>query len=408
MARDSSFIASTRELLARTPRPLQSDFLVAATVVYVDASGAERVSLGVNSETCVITSCICAERSALVAIRAVPHGWRRVTDVFITSTARGGVLVTPGLLCREFMCEYSGAAAAVRERLQAVLAGGIVGSGGSGGVGAATDDGGGRADDDIRLVLFSGDGTGEPLVTSLFKLYPYRSRFHGVPRAALAAVGALGGRCAAPVTSAALLAAQLPAGASPLSSQSAAALECAYTAAVECARTRATGDELFPLHYSAAFCIDGCERARVARGVACLEFGCSLDAVASLSGLLTSASSRPRALCVVDQWGVLCAPSAPARAWLAEHGWGATLIPLHDARGALVVVSAADLSPASPQISLGALETARVCACTSSICGLCENAGACGSCGEHCGSCGRMLCAECAVAVKGGCLGCKM
>jgi cytidine deaminase len=397
MSRDASFIASTRALLAQTPRPLQSDFLVAATVLYTDSSGAERVSLGVNSETCVITSCICAERAALLAIRAAPHGWRRVTDVFITSTARSGVLVTPGLLCREFMCEYSGASAAVRERLQAVLAGG-------GGAGS-----GDARDDDIRLSLVSGDGSGEPLVTSLFALYPHRSRFHGVPRAALSAVGARGGRAAAPVSAAALLAAPLPAGAAALSLQSAAALERAYAAALDCARTRATGDDLFPLHFSAAFCVDGGGDACAVRGVACLEFGCSLDAVASLSGLLTRAVPRPRAICVVDQWGVLCAPAAPARAWLAEHGWGDLLIPLHDTRGALIVVTAADLSPASPQISLGALE-AGACGCARDACGLCENARACGACGTNCGGCGRRLCAECAVAVKGGagCLGCAM
>ena len=41
---DEPYIASTAALLARTPRPLQSDFLVAATVVYIDAAGAERAA----------------------------------------------------------------------------------------------------------------------------------------------------------------------------------------------------------------------------------------------------------------------------------------------------------------------------------------------------------------------------
>jgi hypothetical protein len=66
---------------------------------------------GVNSETCVLSSCICAERCALTQLRVhahmhphdPTHAYTHIKTVYITTTANH--IITPGMLCREFMQE---------------------------------------------------------------------------------------------------------------------------------------------------------------------------------------------------------------------------------------------------------------------------------------------------------------
>jgi hypothetical protein len=60
--------------------------------------------LGVNTETCVLPSAICAERTALVQLRLRHPPCAGIRGVYITTTETGsGALITPGLLCREMM-----------------------------------------------------------------------------------------------------------------------------------------------------------------------------------------------------------------------------------------------------------------------------------------------------------------
>ena len=98
------YILHAQALLRSTPRPIHSDFLVAAVVSFLDNDGRECATTGVNGETCCLSDAICAERSALLQLRLHPAGCARVLSVYITSTAAEG-LVFPGLLCRQFMAE---------------------------------------------------------------------------------------------------------------------------------------------------------------------------------------------------------------------------------------------------------------------------------------------------------------
>lgn len=112
---DLRFIEATRRLLRTVPRPVHSDFLVCATLAYTcegDADGAPlRTVCGVNTETCVLPSAICAERCALVQLRLrAPPLPRDVVGVYITTTATAsGALITPGVLCREMLHEFGSA-----------------------------------------------------------------------------------------------------------------------------------------------------------------------------------------------------------------------------------------------------------------------------------------------------------
>lgn len=65
---DLVYVEKARNLVATIPPPIHSGFLVAACITYVDEDGTIRAVLGVNSETCVLPSAICAERCALLQV----------------------------------------------------------------------------------------------------------------------------------------------------------------------------------------------------------------------------------------------------------------------------------------------------------------------------------------------------
>jgi len=342
---DARYIALTRALFERTPRPIHSNFLVAATVVYADASGALREAHGVNSESCVLSSCICAERTALVQLRLAPTGWRYVRAVYITASSEG--LITPGLLCREFLSEFSEAACAVREAHEAAVGSGGSGGGGSSGSGSSSSSlPPADPQGDIAVVLFS--AAGAVARHALRSLFPHPSPFHGVPNARLEGAGRALAQRAAGASAEALGALLGGAG------QAAADL-CAAVAAL--ARQAHEQDDLYPVHLAAGvlFADGGRLLARQLKG---LEYGCSADAVVRLSGAL--APERAVALLVqCDQHGNLLAPSAPARALLTEHAARlgiaeGTRVLLHDARsGALLALPPAALASDAPAIRTG-------------------------------------------------------
>jgi hypothetical protein len=70
---DLEFVRITKALAKRTPHPIHSGFLVAACISYWDRDRSVRHVLGVNSETCVLPSAICAERCALLQVREAIH-----------------------------------------------------------------------------------------------------------------------------------------------------------------------------------------------------------------------------------------------------------------------------------------------------------------------------------------------
>lgn len=112
---DMAYAAEAAALLQRTPRPIHSNFLVAAVVTYADTRGELAHVCGVNSETAVISASICAERSAFVQLRLQsnwPHERGTVRACYITTTSEDPI--SPGLLCREFMQELGAADGSMR------------------------------------------------------------------------------------------------------------------------------------------------------------------------------------------------------------------------------------------------------------------------------------------------------
>lgn len=114
-------------------------------------------------------------------------------------------------------------------------------------------------------------------------------------------------------------------------------------------------DQLFPVHLAAGVLFaDG--STALGREDKALEWGCSLEAPLQLAPAIAGAAARgvsPLVLLVADHAGVAHAPSARARAWLAERGHGGCTVYAHGRDGSLHRTTVARLAPAVPRIQLG-------------------------------------------------------
>jgi cytidine deaminase len=311
---DEEYVAIARAVLASTPRPHCSNFLVAAVLVAEDSLGGVHHVVGVNAEVCSIAGSLCAERSAILQLRLRPGAPHRLTAVYITATA--DAVVTPGLLCREFLSEFG--------------------------------------QPDMRVVMWTPEwragGGGRMVVQRLGELWPHPSPLRGVPRADLMTrAGELAASQAQPSVEA--LASVL----GPLAEWAPTVLSL-YAAVVETACKPGPQDSLYPVHYAAGVLLsDG--TTVVARTDVGLEYGTTVDGVVKLAHAITQAAApclcaTPLLLLHATQAGTLSAPFAAPRAWLSEYGHGGTAVLLHDAGGQLVLVPASVLAPALPAISL--------------------------------------------------------
>jgi cytidine deaminase len=348
-----SFIDTTSPTSGRTPphpalppgarRPFHSNFLVAAAVRFVDGTGVSRTSTGVNSETCVLPSAICAERCAMVSARRDAGAVAALSAVYIAATAPAPI--SPGMLCREFMTE----SATPDTRVILFVPGWRPAAGDSApGLTAAGDIPAGA----------------EALICRLAELFPLPPVYHRVPRASLVAHGTAFAARMAPFDAAAAAAAVAAGAATCAPGLDLAAACAALYASVRATAAAATAaDYLYPIHRAAGVLFsDG--SVSLAREDKCLEYGCTRDAVVALSAAIAAAAAaaaqpprgtapRPVVLIQTDQFGVCTAPAAAPRAWLHEYGHGAVAVPAHDAAtGALVITNVRALAPASPAIFL--------------------------------------------------------
>jgi cytidine deaminase len=320
---DLQYMNRAKSLIKRCNRPIHSGFLVASVVVYEDLNGEERFEVGVNSETCVLSSAICAERCALVQMRLRKHGFRSLKTVYITATSNE--LITPGLLCREFMMEYLG------------------------------------KNDETRVVLFSqlfdGNVASSPssswTIHQLRDLYPFPPLYHRVPRDALLRRGEELSIRNAPFdsSSASLLVRSNSHVALPPSR-----FQQLYDSVLRIAQhDRKESDTLYPIHLAAGVLFADASTERTRQDKA-LEYGCTIDCVSKLSHAIEAGAARgcnPIFIITLDQFGVCWPPSAPARAWLTEALSSVKVtLPVHEADGTINFVTQDELSPALPAISL--------------------------------------------------------
>ncbi|KAG7391394.1 hypothetical protein PHYPSEUDO_004929 [Phytophthora pseudosyringae] len=301
--------------------PLLSGFRVLALLSYEDLAGqstADKFVVGANAECANIGGATCAERAALAQLQLLPV--RRVRTIYLVSDSPQ--CLTPGTLCREFLLSSP-----LMSR-------------------------------DTPFV--SRAANCRPCVTTLAELYPFPSLYDRVPRAqVLLFAREFCSRFAANLAVAKFATSKLPeeegggdAQLSPFVTLQLARMtndeRVVYLQALA-ATARDARDELFPLRYAAGTRFaDG--HVRVTWQHKTLEFGSSLDAVSKLIPFVEAEEERnaPQFLVHVDQFGILHAPFARARAYFFEFGFLDVPVLVHDAAGALHRVPIGSLVAESP------------------------------------------------------------
>ncbi|KAL3658175.1 hypothetical protein V7S43_016805 [Phytophthora oleae] len=294
--------------------PLLSDFRVLALLSYEDLEGqtADKFVVGANAECANIGGATCAERAAMAQLQLLPV--RRVRKIYIVSDSPQ--CLTPGTLCREFL-------------LSSPL-----------------------MSEDTPFV--SRATNCHPCVTTLAELYPFPSLYDRVPRSQVlpfarefcakfaTELQPQEGKQIAPFVKLQL-------------SKMTPGEQDVYLKALS-ATEKDARDDLFPLRYAAGTKFSDGE-VRVTWQHKTLEYGSSLDAVSKLIPFVEDKENgkkeeqnpvKPEFLMQVDQFGILHAPFARARAYFFEFGFLDVPVLVHDAAGELHRVPIGILVAESP------------------------------------------------------------
>lgn len=265
------------------------------------APGGLRYNVAANSETASLCGSLCAERTALAALAALPE-FPTVAAVYLVSDAEEPLF--PGTLCREYMLECM--------------------------------------DPETLLVLGSADGQ-QILERRLGDIYPFPPLFPRIHRSRVMEK-----------------AAEFARGSTAEFLQEAGPewQDLLEHAAREIAAWK-NNCELHPLKMVAvARFPDG--EIQVTRQTIAYEFGASMDPVSKLFVLLEDTRNRGERNCggkvlivQMDQFGNCHPPNARARALLVENGFGDAQILMHNAfEGKHCIMPCRHLVPNSPELAL--------------------------------------------------------
>jgi len=247
---------------------------------------------GTNSEACFIGSSICSERSAVLQMRM--KRYESIEKLYLTADSTD--IITPGLLCREMLCEFL------------------------------------TLDTPIVMASYAPSAKPQPFTvqsSSLRELYPHPSIYLNVPGSTVADWAT---RFYTHAEKPAMSLADKPDW-------------LALYRAVVAATAQDGRPGLHPLRYAAgALFSDG--STEVTPMTKLLEFGWTLDPVVKLVPALESRRAQgvqPTLLLFADHSGTLHAPHAAARAHLGEYGYTPALL-FHAREGQLVHAQVKDLA----------------------------------------------------------------
>jgi cytidine deaminase len=267
---------------------------------------------GTNGETCFIGGSICAERCALMKLReshlktkfetteSASNEWESFGGVQIKTiyvVADNPDPISPGLLCREFLLEVAS---------------------------------------ENAVVVMCGDSSRSrenPLIVKLGELYPFWPLFVRIPANKIKGYAKdFSSRC------------QKPQG---LFAESWIQL---YEKALE-ETNKDTKDHLHPVRLASAVLLSN-GKIKVAHQHKALEYGSTLDPVSKLSLVFDKCNSsiKPVSLVQIDQFGIMHAPFASARAFLVEHGFSDLTVMIHDREGKIHTPRLIDLVPFRPDL----------------------------------------------------------
>jgi len=304
---DVSFVKLANEGREKlSSSPAQSHFKVYAILVVEKVDGSLCLVHGANSEQGYIGGAICAERSALCALRFIEKPIVRHV-VVVTDSATP---TSPGVLCREYLMSHT--------------------------------------QPEVHVVM--GNATSDHIINcQLRELWPHPYLYRFADRS--------------DVVEAAKLVSELIKDDDEVVSAVGDDIRALRSHAMG-VNYRDALDALHPIRFSAAVMFeDGTvETAWMLKG---LEYGCTLDPVSQLVhqmekrklcapctpvGSTTNVHQaglhcKPTLLIMCDQFGVAHAPFAQARSILYEHGYEYLRVAVHDVGGTLHTTSVLDLVP---------------------------------------------------------------
>ncbi|KAG3114655.1 hypothetical protein PI124_g3763 [Phytophthora idaei] len=275
-----------------TTAPLLSGFRVLALFSYEDLNGrTDKFVIGANAECANIGGATCAERAAMAQLQLLPV--RRVRKIYIVSDSPQ--CLTPGTLCREFL-----------------LSSPLV---------------------EENTPFVSRAAKCQPCITTLAELYPFPSLYDRVPRSQVLPFARK--FCSQFTTELQQESENVTPFVKLQLSRMAPDEKEVYLKALA-ATEKDARDDLFPLRYAAGTRFSDGE-VRVTWQHKTLEYGSSLDAVSKLIPFVEAKqnSVKPQFLMQVDQFGILHAPFARARAYFFEFGFFDVPALVHDAKGEL-------------------------------------------------------------------------
>ncbi|KAG6621430.1 Phosphatidylinositol class b [Phytophthora cinnamomi] len=298
-----------------TRSPLLSNFRVLALFSYeaLDGQTADKFVVGANAECANIGGATCAERAAMAQLQLLPV--KRVRAIYIVSDSPQ--CLTPGTLCREFL-------------LSSPL------------VTAETP-------------FVSRAKNCRPCVTTLKELYPFPSLYDRLPRAQVLPFARAFCSQFAAIAESKLQPQEGEEAVTPFVKTQLSRMtpdeQDVYLKALD-ATEKDARDDLFPLRYAAGTKFSDGD-VRVTWQHKTLEYGSSLDAISKLIPFVEDKQQhnkqvKPEFLMQVDQFGILHAPFARARAYFFEFGFLDVPVLVHDAAGELHRVPIGTLVAESP------------------------------------------------------------
>jgi len=288
---DSYFLSLAFRLKSRIPKPPQSKFRVFSIITFRDEtipSDSIGYLFGTNSETCVLSNCICAERSALVQLKLRPTS-SLVDKVFIVCDSQ--VYITPGPLCREYMMD--------------------------------------NFCSENTIIITCGENQ-VPRQFTLGQLLPFPMIYLQIDRDnVLSYAKEFSQKCEQFLTK---------------YNKTHPKWITLYKNMLSLAR-RERKIFLHPINYVAGVLFSD-NQTVISQHHEAIEYGCSLDAVSRLTVFIERESkATPQLILQVDQYGTLHAPAAVARAYLEEKGYHSVNFVIHDKNGKLQLLRGSELMP---------------------------------------------------------------
>lgn len=297
MRDDKAFVSLANDIRIKlTTSPTQSNFRVVAILIVRYEGSKLRLVVGANCEQGYIGGAICAERSAICRLRFLD----RPEILRIVVVTDSEVPISPGALCREFLMS--------------------------------------AAAPDTPVVI--GNNNGEEVTEcTVGQIWPFPYLYRLFLRQDI-------------IPQVAVICQEVQSKASkrdsiPSSMQSYIDQAVAAAKAVN-ANDRA--ERLHPVRFSAALIYEdsSVQTAWILKG---LEYGCTMDPVLQVLAKAVQRRAEepsgpaPVLLVMMDQFEVLHAPFAQARALLVEHGFSFLQVAVHDEQGFLRLTTAQALYP---------------------------------------------------------------